>query len=373
VLTLGGIWFWVVAIVATIIVLGALVLFHELGHFLTARLFGIRVLEFGIGFPPRAKVLGHDHETEYTLNYLPIGGFVLLEGEDKDSDDPRAFGNARLPKQVAVLCAGVFMNFVAAFLLFFVVAWLFAPGEAIKAPYVVPGGAAANAGLQNGVTIESLNGQRYGFMTSQHLLDAIKAHAGEKVTIGYIDTSGVHKSVEVTLGTDASKGILGITCAPPNAPASTNCGLEEVVTYTTASPGAAVVTAWDQTVTSLRLVLDGLGQIGSQLATNPSQAPAGVQGPVGITHVVGVVLTDYGPAILVLLAAVLSANLGLINILPFPPLDGGRIAILIVKRAFGMKGVSALETATYLVGFALLMAFVAWISFFDIIRAGSGG
>ena len=371
-MTLVGIWFWVVAILGTLIILGGLVLFHELGHFVVARLFGIRVLEFGIGFPPRAKVLGRDRETEYTLNYLPIGGFVRLEGEDTESDDPRAFGNARLPKQVLVLVAGVTMNFVAAFLLFFVVAWLFAPGEAIKAPYVVPGGAAANAGLMNGVTIESLNGQRFGFMSSQHLLEAIRSHAGETVTIGYMDVDGSHKSARVTLGTDASKGILGITCSPPGSNV-TNCGLQEVVTYTSSDPGTALGTAWDETWTSLRLVLDGLGQIGSQLVSNPTQGPAGVQGPVGITKVVGVVLTDYGPAILVLLAAVLSANLGLINLLPFPPLDGGRVAVLVVKRVFGKKGVSALETATYLVGFALLMAFVAWISYFDILRAGGGG
>jgi regulator of sigma E protease len=371
--TLDGIIFTIVAILGFVLVLGPLVLFHELGHFLTARLFHIRVLEFGIGFPPRAKVLGHDHETAYTLNYLPIGGFVLLEGEDRDSSDPRAFGNARLPKQVAVLTAGVLMNFLAAFLLFFMVAWLFAPGEAVKAPYVVSGGAAANAGLTNGVIIESLNGQRYGFMTSQRLLDAIKAHAGETVTIGYVDLDGSHESATVTLGNDPSKGILGITCLAPDAPADTSCSLQEVVTYTSASPGAALVTAWDQTWMSLRLVLDGLGQVGSQLVSNPSQAPPGVQGPVGITHVIGVVLLDYGPALLILLAAVLSANLGLINILPFPPLDGGRVAILIVKRAFGKKGVSALETATYLVGFALLMAFIVWISFFDILRVGGGG
>jgi len=77
--------------------------------------------------------------------------------------------------------------------------------------------------------------------------------------------------------------------------------------------------------------------------------------------------------LILLLAAVLSANLALINFLPFPPLDGGKAALMIVKKAFGLKGVSALETATYLVGFALLLTFVAWISFFDILRAGSGG
>jgi len=86
-MTLQGLLFAVVAIPLTLLILTVLVVVHEFGHFLTARLAGIRVLEFGIGFPPKAKVIGHDHGTEYTLNYLPIGGFVRLEGEDTDSDD----------------------------------------------------------------------------------------------------------------------------------------------------------------------------------------------------------------------------------------------------------------------------------------------
>ena len=83
---------------------------HEIGHFVTARLSGIRVLEFGIGFPPRAKVLRSEGETLYTLNWLPIGGFVRLEGEDGDSDDPHSFVRASAAKKVVVLVAGVVMN-----------------------------------------------------------------------------------------------------------------------------------------------------------------------------------------------------------------------------------------------------------------------
>ena len=100
-------------------ILGSLVLVHELGHFVTARLAGVRVLEFGIGFPPRAKVLRAKGETLYTLNWLPIGGFVKLEGEDGDeADDPRSFVRARLPVKLIILVAGVAMNLVTAFLIF---------------------------------------------------------------------------------------------------------------------------------------------------------------------------------------------------------------------------------------------------------------
>src|SRR4051794_3793988 len=101
----------VITLLLFLLVLGSLVVIHELGHFITARLAGVKVLEFGIGFPPRAKVLRSSGETLYTLNWLPIGGFVKLEGEDGDeADDPRSFGRARLPVKLVVLVAGVAMN-----------------------------------------------------------------------------------------------------------------------------------------------------------------------------------------------------------------------------------------------------------------------
>src|SRR6476620_12217929 len=104
---MNGIVFGAVAIILFIVVLGGIVLIHELGHYLTARALNVRVLEFGIGFPPRARVLRSKGETLWTLNWLPIGGFVRLAGEDGDaSDDPRSFASQRLPIRLAILAAG---------------------------------------------------------------------------------------------------------------------------------------------------------------------------------------------------------------------------------------------------------------------------
>ena len=109
----------IITIVLFIFILGALVIIHELGHFLTARAFRVRVLEFGIGFPPRAKVMRSKGETLYTLNWLPIGGFVKLEGEDGgEVDDPRAFSSQRYPTKMLILVAGVVMNILLAFVIF---------------------------------------------------------------------------------------------------------------------------------------------------------------------------------------------------------------------------------------------------------------
>jgi regulator of sigma E protease len=365
-MTIQGILFAAYAVPLTLVVLTALVLVHEWGHFITARLSKIRVLEFGIGFPPRAKVLGRDHETEYTINYLPIGGFCKLEGEDADSDDPHAFGNARLWRQLAVLIAGVAMNVLLALFLFFVVAWFWDPAQGVKIGELTSGGAASRAGLVAGETVDSVNGQRYGLLSSETILDAISADAGQRVIIGYQDLQGAHRTVALTLGTDASVGILGIRAAPGQT------SLEAVVTYNQNDPVTAAVKAVGQTTTSLNLIVQALGNLGAQLVSHPTQAPSGVQGPVGIARDFGVVLSDYGLPLVFLLAAVLSANLALVNILPFPPLDGGRMAILVAKRLAGKRGVSAVEAMSYVVGFGLLMGFLVWITFFDIIRGGLG-
>ena len=106
----------IITILLFIFILGALVVIHELGHFVTARLANVRVLEFGVGFPPRAKVLRNKGETVYTLNWLPIGGFVKLEGEDGDAaNDPRSFSAQALPTRLWILVAGVAMNVLLAF------------------------------------------------------------------------------------------------------------------------------------------------------------------------------------------------------------------------------------------------------------------
>ena len=363
---LQGLLFAAYAIPLTLIVLASLVLAHEWGHFITARISKIRVLEFGIGFPPKAKTLGHDHETEYTLNWLPIGGVCKLEGEDSDSDDPHAFGNARLWRQLVVLVAGVAMNVILAFVLFLFVAVFFDPALGVKIDRLTPGGAAEKAGLVVGDTVDSINGQRYSFLASENILDAISADAGKAVTIGYTDTQGVHRTINLTLGSDKSAGVLGIRSIDEQH------SLQAVVTYTQNDPITAAGKAADETVTSVSMIAQALAKLGSQLVSNPTSAPSGAQGPVGIARDFGVVLSDYGFPMVILLAAVLSANLALVNLLPFPPLDGGRMAILVAKRIAGKRGVSAVEAMSYVVGFALLMGFLAWITFFDIVRGGLG-
>lgn len=366
-MSLDGLLFWFKAIPLLLLILVPLVLVHELGHFIVARLVRIRVLEFGLGFPPRAKVLGHDHETEYTLNWLPIGGFVRLEGEEADSDDPRAFTNAPLIKQLIVLVAGVTMNVLTAMVLLFIVAWAFNPVVQPTIDKPIDGSPAAAAGLKVGETLVSLNGQthsvlEFGTDPTKSWHDDLAAHAGQTVSLVVADTNGVQRTVQVSLHVPTSSQNWALGVQMVGASMVTTAG----------DPVRAAGLAVSGTGRAMSLILVALGDIGHQIATNPTAGPQGVQGPVGIASDVGNVASQPNALmILLLMMAVISANLALVNVLPFPPLDGGKIVIMTVKRVVGAKGVGQVEQFAYLAGFALLMAFIGWITYFDIVRGGA--
>ncbi|HSO29026.1 MAG TPA: site-2 protease family protein, partial [Candidatus Sulfomarinibacteraceae bacterium] len=152
----------IVTIVLFFGILGLLVLVHELGHFVTARLFGVRVLEFGFGFPPRARILRNRGETLYTLNWLPIGGFVRLEGDDSAADDRRSFARQGLPKKFVIFLAGVLMNLALSFAIFTGIALSGDPAIGVYVPYVEPGSPAEVAGVRVGDVIARVDGRAFG-------------------------------------------------------------------------------------------------------------------------------------------------------------------------------------------------------------------
>jgi regulator of sigma E protease len=367
-----------VTVVLFLVILGGLVLIHELGHFITARLARIRVLEFGIGFPPRAKVLRSSGETLYTLNWLPIGGFVKLEGEDgDDTDDPRSFANAPLPIRLIILAAGVLMNLVAAFLIFFFIAWLATPLVGLKVPIVEPNSPAAEAGLESGDTLISLDGQRFEFNGDRDILTEIRSNAGNTIDLGVIRESGTRETVTVTLrtpeemadpdgeGPEQPKGALGIR-ALPNEPWELSF-LDERAVH---DPVFAAQRATADTLSWFGLIVRGLGELVGGFIADPTAAPP-VSGPVGIATQIGDVFFNAGPILTLYVAGILSANLALVNALPFPPLDGGRMFVLVLKSIFGRRISLEAERLTYFVGFAFLMAFLIWVTFFDLLRGGN--
>ena len=357
----------VVTVLLFIIVLGGIVLAHEVGHFLAAKLAKVRVLEFGIGFPPRARVLGVRGETTWTLNWLPIGGFVKMDGEDGDVADGRSFSAKPLAVRLWILLAGVVMNVVLAAAIFIGIAWLAAPAFGVRVP---DGGVQANspaaaAGIVPGDVIETVDGQVYDIY-SEGILQAIRDHMGETVSLGVRHPDATLDQVPVTLRrsdqVDAQHGPLGIA-------ARSGQGFEYVTLDRSGSRslgdaigiGAGEMTRWGG------LVVSGLGDLVGGLVTNPS-APPPAAGPIGIAAQISDVFFTAGWITTLYMAGVLSINLAVVNILPFPPLDGGRMLVLVLKRVFGRRMSLRAEQLTYVVGFVFLIAFVLWISGFDIAR-----
>jgi regulator of sigma E protease len=363
----SGIFQSAVTIFLFFFILGSLVLVHELGHFVTARLAGVRVLEFGIGFPPRAKVLRAKGETLYTLNWLPIGGFVKLEGEDGDeADDPRSFVRARLPTKLVILAAGVLMNLVTAFVIFTAIALVATPFVGVRFNEVQAGSPAAAAELRPGDAIVALDGHQFEFFGEAQVLPELRAKAGETVVLTLEGSDGIRRDATVTLRApaqlDDTHGPLGIS-----AFASYFFG-----PYTGHDLPASMAIGASETGRWFGLILSGLGDLVSGFVSNPTAPPA-VQGPVGIATAIGDVFFGAGAILTLYVAGILSANLALVNALPFPPLDGGRALMIVLKSIFGKRISLRAERLTYFIGFIFLFAFLIWVTGFDLLRILGGG
>ena len=359
----------IITVIVFILILGGLVVIHELGHFFTARLSNVRVLEFGIGFPPRAKVLRNKGETLYSLNWLPIGGFVKLEGEDgTDVDDPRSFSHQGLAKKLTILVAGVLMNVLLAFAIFTGIAWLASPLVGVRFYEVQPDSPAATAGIQPGEAIVAIDGHQFEFIKGQTVIDGLHDRAGETIVLTMVGVDGARRDVTVTLRPaseiDLQHGALGISGATRQfAPYFDGYASNDLATA--AQIGAKETIRW------MGLIVGGLASLVTSVVSNPTGAPP-VSGPVGIAIQIGDILWNNGLVMTLYVAGILSANLAVVNILPFPPLDGGRMLMITLKRIFGARISLRAEQLTYVVGFAFLFAFIIWVTGFDIIRTLGG-
>jgi regulator of sigma E protease len=353
-----------VTIAVFLAILVALVVIHEIGHFVVARLVNVRVHEFGIGFPPRARVLARRGETIYTLNWLPLGGFVRLEGEDGDSNDPRSFGRQSLAIRVLILAAGVAMNLLLAVVIFSVIAFGFEPTAQTRVESVTPGSPAAASGLQPGDVITRVDGRVFPYFDNLAPTAYMRDRPGQRVVLSVTRAGTGTMEIGVTLSSAADiaagKGALGI-----RALILLGDALQR-------NPVEAVAVGAQRTVEACGLVLGALRDLVADVARDPAAAPP-VSGPIGIAQAVGTVRTQAPPVVLLWLIGLLSANLAVVNILPFPPLDGGRIAVGFVQAITRGRISVSVERASYFIGFVLLFGFLLWVSYFDIVGRGSGG
>lgn len=361
-----------------IIILGLLVFVHELGHFLVAKWNGIRSHEFGFGFPPRLCGFVKDDKTGryrivwgsedvqsentvYSLNWIPLGGFVRIKGEDGHSYEPDSFAGKPAWTRIKVLGAGVFMNFVFAWLLFSLVFSLGLPqpiDPAERAMYpdakvqiveVKKGTPAEAMGLQLGDEVVAINGREIGSLGD--VSDIIAANKGKEITVD-IDRFGEVKTLRGMPRTEypANEGALGISFSET-----------AVVSYPWYE---AIYRGAEATANITVAILQAFGRMLGSLFGVTEKVALDVTGPVGIVYLTKQV-SDLGLPYLLQFAALLSVNLGIINILPIPALDGGRILFVLIEKLKGSPVSRRIEGLIHQVGFILLLLLMLLITIRD--------
>ena len=374
-------------------ILVALVVIHEFGHFLAAKAFGIKVLEFGIGFPPRAWTYARRGGTEYTLNWLPIGGFVRLLGEE-DPTDPHSLAAAPRWKRLTVLFAGVFMNFFLAIVLMTVNFMIpqtrdlsmaevlqvspGSPASTARIDGTMRNGAPAQQGLQPGDMVLKVDGSKIN--NTNDLVYANRLHLGQTQTwlisrAGSTLTAHVYARWSPPTGEGPTGVRIGApaTCSGVDASGNpTNCKLLYPYTESVSYPPwealpKGIGSLWDTVVLTKNEIQ---ARIMAHSGNNglSSDGPA-IQGPVGIASQTGQIIKQDGWLPLIELSALLSLNLAIFNALPIPMLDGGRMLIVVIEILRGGRRIAPeKEALVHLTGFAVLMAMVLIVTFFDIGR-----
>jgi regulator of sigma E protease len=344
------------------LILIGLIVIHELGHFITAKLTGVKVLEFGLGYPP--KLFGIKRgETEYTVNLLPLGGFVRLLGEE-DPTDPRSLAAQPHWVRLLVLAAGSVMNLILPIVLF-AVAFMIprdVPVGLVQIAAVEPGGPAEEAGLRPGDVILGINGDEVRNV----------AELGREIRLNMGDTVDFRiRRTTQEFGTSGSNEILNIPVeARYRSQGPTGIEIQSQVSFYESEsypPWEAVGLGWDATIDSLRLARNEV------ISWFQGSSGPEVAGPVGLAQATDEVVEEAGYRPLLDFAALLSINLGILNLLPLPMLDGGRIAFVlleIVRR--GKRIAPEKEGLVHLVGFALIITLAVVVTYVEIMRIIDG-
>lgn len=335
-------------ILAAIFVFGVLITVHEFGHFITAKLTGMRVDEFAIGFGPNIfqKKYG---ETLYSLRAIPLGGYNKIAGMDPDepaSDD--SFKSKSIPARMLVILAGSLMNFLLPVLLFSVIFLANGMQKPVDQPIlgsVMSGKTAAQAGLVAGDRIISINGEN--IKTWNDLVVNLQKYPNQEITV-IAEHEGLAKDYKMTPFYDEQYGRPLVGISPKYE--QYNPGFVESFTMGVGYTKHIIVA-----------MIDGLQKIVT------GAAPADVSGPIGVAKMAGEV-ANQGMLPLLNFIAFLSINLGVINLLPLPALDGGHFVILVIEALRGKPLGSRMTNALQMVGVAIILTITVFAVFNDISR-----
>ncbi len=345
--------FWITLLVF-IIILGLLVFAHESGHFLSAKLTGVKVEEFAFGFPPRL-ICRKRGETKYCINLIPFGGYVKMLGEEKESSSVRSFSSKRARIKLLIITAGVIMNFILAGILFSI-GYMVGMTPIRVNPNVIGGAQEHNvyiaqindnspakmAGLKTGDIIE-------GFDSNEEFSEYTRSNLGNKISLVIKrNNEQIVKEVVVSNNEDAPIGV-GVVDIPV-----VKLGFLKAIKYGFIE--MALTTSY--IFVMVKDVIAGIFR---------GKVSEGIAGPVGIFNLTGEAI-KMGFSYIVQWTAILSINLGIINILPLPALDGGRAIFILAEGVFRRKVLrSEIENILHFIGFVLLIAAIIAITFREVI------
>lgn len=344
----------VLTIVASVFVFGLLVLFHEFGHFVMAKATGMRVDEFAIGFGPKivSKKIG---ETEYSIRCVPLGGFNDIAGMDPAENDAGDRGYCEKPvwKRMIVIVAGPLMNFLLPIVIFFfifMIVGLSSPSTRPELGEVMPDRPAAMAGLQSGDRIDAINEEPVNEWDD--IVRIVHGADGSPMKIAYHrGTEARQATVIPVLDKQENRMIIGIMGA--------------LDTWQPSVIEAAEAALW-KTGYVIYHMIEGLVQIFT------GEAAAELAGPLGVMQMTGTV-AKLGFAALMNFAALLSLNLGIINLLPVPALDGGHFVTLLIEAVRGKPLGEKAMHYTQIAGITVLVALMLFATKNDIVRIFFGG
>ena len=336
-------------LVTFFLVLGVLIIVHELGHYLTARLAGVKVLEFGLGYPPRLWSFTRG-ETRYSLNLVPLGGFVKLLGEE-DPTDRRSLAAKPAWVRITVLAAGACMNALLPFFIFILIFAL--PHPEALGPVIVTGvdagSPAAEAGLQSGDVMLMVGDAQIGATGDLH--DKVQGYLGQPVTFT-IRRNGQEQTVVMTP-----------RASPPEGQGALGVHIDRETVNERTPFFQAIPAGIGRTVDTVRLIRDEV------VSWVRRESAPQLSGPIGIAQLTGEVLRVGGVIFVLQLTAVLSINLAILNLLPIPALDGGRILFVVIEVIRRGKRIAPQKEAmAHAIGFAILIAAVLAISYNDLLR-----
>jgi regulator of sigma E protease len=336
------------------LVLGVLVLVHEFGHYITARLFKVTVNEFSIGMGPKLiQRRGKKYDTLYTVRALPVGGYVSMPGEDGESDDENAFCHKKWWQRLIILSAGAAMNIVLGFLLMLIIVCSSKQLASNTIAMFNEGAQSPSYGLCVGDTVTKVNG--------------VAVHTGDELV--YEITNSGYEPIDFTVKRRDENGKT-VTVRIENVQFSTTT--EEGITfgdydfkvYPEEKTVLSVIKhTFFRSVSCIKMVFDSLsGLISGRFGMEA------MSGPVGITESVGTAV-KFGGTTLIYLVALITMNLGVFNLLPVPALDGGRILFVLIEAARGGRRISPkVEGMIHYIGIMILFGLMILVTFKDIIN-----